>query len=396
MPIEACPYPFPEAGQLELAPEYGRFRQGEGLGRLQMPYGGAAWLATRLADVKFVLADQRFSRAAARDNDMPRTVPLIERTPNLLTLDPPEHTRVRRVVARTFTMRRIELLRPRIQHMVDELAGRMLAQGPPADLVADFALPLAITTISELLGVPGDQRAQFHEWSDKAGAISDVPVEEIIAARGNLAAFFADLAARRRVTPSDDLIGLIVSAQEAEDRLSDAELVQLGTTLLAAGHETTANQLCGYVFTLLNRPWLWQRLCAEPELVPKAVEELARITPLGVVTFGRIAKEDVEVGGTLVRAGETVVCQLAAANRDELAFADADEVDFDREHNPHISFGHGVHHCLGAPLARLELQLALGTLLSRLPGLRLAVAADEVPFKTGRLLRGPKSLPVTW
>ncbi|MBB4688424.1 cytochrome P450 [Amycolatopsis jiangsuensis] len=396
MTTEACPYPFPEAGQLALAPEYGRFRRSGELGRVEMPHGGTAWLATALTDVKLVLADLRFSRAAALHNDMPRTVPMVETTPNLLNLDPPEHTRVRRVVARTFTVRRVELLRPKIQRLVDGLLDRMIEQGPPADLVTDFALPLAITAISELLGIPQDRRSQFHEWSDKGAAISDVPVEEIVEARRQLEIFFRELAEERRVTPTDDLIGQIVSARDAEDRLTDDELVQLGTTLLAAGHETTANQLSGYVFTLLNRPELWQRLRGEPELVPAAVEELARITPLGVVTFGRIAREDVEVGGTLVRAGETVVCQIAAANRDEVAFADPDEVDFDRETNPHISFGHGVHHCLGAPLARVELQIGLAAVLRRLPELRLAVPAEEVPFKTGRLLRGPKSLPVTW
>jgi cytochrome P450 RapN len=303
---------------------------------------------------------------------------------------------VRRVVAKTFTARRIELLRPRIQQVVDGLLDGLIAQGQSADLVSGFALPLAITGISELLGVPEDQRSQFHVWSDKATAIADVPVEEIMAAQQSLEGFFAELAEQRRAEPTDDLIGTLVSARDDEERLSDEELVQLGTVLLSAGHETTANQLAGYVFTLLTQPELWQRLRDEPALVPKAVEELARITPLGVVTFGRIAREDVEVGGTLVRAGESVVCQIAAANRDEAAFERADAVDFDRETNPHISFGHGLHHCVGAPLARVELQTGLAALVRRLPELRLAVPAEEVPFKTGRLLRGPRSLPVTW
>ena len=396
MTAEACPYPFPEARQLEVAPEYGQARRAPGLTRLDMPYGGPAWLATRLADVKLVLADHRFSRAASLGKDVPRTIPVIDSTPGLLNLDPPEHTRVRRVVAQTFTTRRIEALRPKIQQLMDLLVDHLIEQGPPADLVTGLALPMAITAISELLGVPEENRAQFHEWSDRASAIADVPVEEIIAARDALAGFFGELIERRRSEPTDDLIGVLVSARDAQERLSEEELVQLGTTLLSAGHETTANQLAGYLFTVLRQPELWQRLRDEPALVPTAVEELARITPLGTVTFCRIAKEDIEVGGTLVQVGESVVCQLAAANRDELVFDHADEVDFDRETNPHIAFGHGAHHCLGAPLARVELQAGLSTLLRRLPHLRLAVPAEEVPFKTGRLLRGPQSLPVTW
>ncbi|MDT8914047.1 cytochrome P450 [Amycolatopsis sp. PS_44_ISF1] len=396
MTTEARPYPFPETAQLELAPEYGRYRRAAGLGRLEMPYGGVAWLATRLADVKLVLSDPRFSRAAAVGADAPRTMPMMETTPSILNLDPPEHTRVRRVVARAFTVRRVELLRPRIQQVVDGLLDRMIDRGPEADLVTDFSLPLAVTAISELLGVPEDQRSEFHEWSHRATAIKDVSIEDIMAAQQSLAAFFSELAAKRREQPTEDLIGLLVSARDVEERLSDEELVQLGIALLAAGHETTANQLSGYVFTLLTQPGLWQRLLADPGLVPRAVEELARITPLGVVTFGRIAREDLEVGGTLVRAGESVVCQIAAANRDESVFEGAEAVDFDREANPHISFGHGLHHCLGAPLARVELQTGLASVLRRLPGLRLATPAAQVPFKANHLLRGPRSLPVTW
>jgi cytochrome P450 RapN len=393
--LTACPYPFPEVPALGLAPEYGEFRRAPGLPRLEMPYGGQAWLATRLADVKFVLADPRFSRAAAVGADIPRTLPPVETT-NILGMDPPEHSRVRRVVAKAFTARNIERLRPRVEAIVDDLLTRMTDGKNTADLVHELALPMSITTISELLGVPEDERDEFHEWSATATAIDGPPVEEIIAANVSLRQFLGKLAAERAERPADDLLSTLVTARDEEGRLTDEEMVSLGTVILSAGHETTANQLAGHVFTLMNQPELWQRLVDDPDQVPAAVEELLRLTPLGVVTFARIAKEDVEVGGTLVRAGESVVMQIAAANRDEEVFAHGDELDFDREQNPHISFGHGAHHCLGAPLARLELRTALRELVRRLPSLRLAEPAGEVVFKKGVLLRGPETLPVTW
>ena len=393
--LTACPYPFPEVPALGLAPEYGEFRRAPGLPRLEMPYGGQAWLATRLADVKFVLADPRFSRAAAVGADIPRTLPPVETT-NILGMDPPEHSRVRRVVAKAFTARNIERLRPRVEAIVDDLLTRMTDGKNTADLVHELALPMSITTISELLGVPEDERDEFHEWSAMASAIDGPPVEEIIAASVSLRQFLGKLAAERAERPADDLLSTLVTARDEEGRLTDEEMVSLGTVILSAGHETTANQLAGHVFTLMNQPELWQRLVDDPDQVPTAVEELLRLTPLGVVTFARIAKEDVEVGGTLVRAGESVVMQIAAANRDEEVFAHGDELDFDREQNPHISFGHGAHHCLGAPLARLELRTALRELVRRLPSLRLAEPAGEVVFKKGVLLRGPETLPVTW
>ncbi|MFC0430409.1 cytochrome P450 [Kutzneria buriramensis] len=394
--ITACPYPFPEAPALELAPEYGEFRRAAGLPTLEMPYGGRAWLATRLEDVKLVLADPRFSRAAALNKDIPRNMPMLETTPNILAMDPPNHSRVRRVVAKAFTARNIELLRPRVEAMIDGLLDRMTDGKDTADLVDELALPMAVTAISEILGVPEDERDEFHDWSMVASAVKGPTMEEIVAANDALWAFFRRLVAERAERPSDDLISILLAAHDTEGRLSEDEMVSLGVTILSAGHETTANQLSGHVFTLMNQRELWQRLVDRPGDVPQAVEELLRATPLGVVTFARIAKEDVEVGGTLVRAGDSVVTQIAAANFDENVFDRADELDFDREANPHIAFGHGAHHCLGAPLARLELRTAMTALVRRLPSLRLAVPAEEVAFKKGGLLRGPDSLPVTW
>lgn len=394
--LTACPYPFPEAPALSLAPEYGEFRRTAGMPRLEMPYGGQAWLATRLADVKFVLADPRFSRAAAVDRDIPRTMPMMETAGSILAMDAPDHSRVRRVVAKAFTARNVERLRPLIEGIIDDLLTRMTDGRTSADLVEELALPMAVTAISELLGVPEQERHQFHEWATLVTTISGAPIEEIIAADATLRQFLLGLIAERAEHPTEDLLSTLLAAHDEEGRLSEDEMVSLGVALLAAGHETTALQLAGHVFTLLNQRDQWQRLVDDPDLVPTAVEELLRLTPLGVVTFARIAKEDVEVGGTLVRAGDSVVMQLAAANRDDAMVEHADELDFDRESNQHIAFGHGAHHCLGAPLARLELKTALGRLVRQLPQLRLAVPADQVVFRKGGLLRGPETLPVTW
>jgi cytochrome P450 len=353
-------------------------------------------LATRYQDVRTVLGDPRFSRAAALERDEPRSRPEPS-SGGILSMDPPEHTRLRKLVAKAFTMRRVEALRPRVQQIADELLDRMLEHGPPADLVEDFALPLPVTVICELLGVPYEDRNDFRRWSDAALSTTALSREKVQEYLDNLHRYMAGLVAQRRARPTDDLLGALVRARDEEDRLSEDELVRLGVGLLIAGHETTASQIPNFVYVLLTRPNEWQRLRAEPELVPRAVEELLRYIPLGAAAgFPRYATEDLELGGVLVRAGEPVLAVVASANRDESVFADADTLDLARKENPHVGFGHGVHHCLGAPLARMELQVALGSLLRRMPELRLAAPEPELRWKTGMLVRGLESFPVTW
>ena len=363
-----------------------------------MPYGGDAWLATRYEDVRTVLADPRFSRAAAVGTAAPRITPVDQQGGSLLGMDPPEHTRLRRLVAKAFTSRRVSDLRPRVQALVDDLLDQMIAAGPPADLTAALAWPLPITVICEMLGVPVDDRDTFRTWTDQLVALSADDPQVILSARESLDSYLAGLMAQRRAQPTDDLFGALVAARDQGDKLSEEELVAFGVTLLVAGHETTANQIGNFVYLLLSQRERWDRLVAEPELVPSAVEELLRFTPLEATVgfFARIATEDIELGGRTVRAGEAVIVQLASANRDATVFARPDEIDFTRTENPHMAFGHGVHHCVGAPLARLELQVALGTLVRRLPGLRLAVPADEVVFRTNRVMRAVDELPVRW
>ncbi|WFE28454.1 cytochrome P450 [Solwaraspora sp. WMMD791] len=365
--------------------------------RVQLPFGEPAWLATRYADVRFVLGDHRFSRAASVSRDEPRITPRrIEG--GVLSMDPPEHTRLRRLVAKACTARRVEQLRPRAVRFADELITDMVDKGPPADLVTQFATALPIRVICELLRVPCADRDRFHVWSEAVVSTTSLTPQQVQDYLDNLYGYIAGLVAQRRHRPTDDLLGAMVAARDADaDRLTETELVQLAAGLLAAGHETTVTQIPNFIYLLLTNPEQFAALRADPDQVPAAVEELMRYVPLGVAAaFARYATTDVDVGGTLVRAGEPVICSLSAANRDPAVFADPDELDLTREHNPHIGFGHGVHHCLGAQLARMELQVAVDAVLRHLPGLRLAVPEDQLVWKSGLLVRGLRSMPVRW
>ncbi|ONI85720.1 cytochrome [Saccharothrix sp. ALI-22-I] len=394
--MEIRPYPFTELDNLELHPGYLELQRDEPVARVRLPYGGDAWLATRYEDVKTVLADPRFSRAAVMEPgaDVPRTLPTMPTETNILSMDPPDHTRLRRLVAKAFTARRTEQLRERAQEIVDGLLDEMERQGAPADLVEALAMPLPITIICEMLGVPFEDRDKFRSWSEAAVAITAFTHEEIIAANQSLRVYIAELTERKRAEPADDMLSVLVAAHDNEDRLSTEELVSFGVALLVAGHETTANQIGNFVYQLLRHPDRLGELRADLSLVPAAIEELLRITPLGgSAGFPRIATAEVELSGVTIKPGEAVFVNNVVANRDPSVFDNPNELDFHREHNPHIMFGHGAHHCIGAPLARMELQVAIGTLLKRFPLLRLD---GDVAFKKGRLIRGPQALSVRW
>jgi len=391
------PYPFGPADKLDLHPRYAELREDQPMARITMPYGGEAWLATRYEDIRKLLADPRFSRAATVGTDVPRLAPPFG-DPNILSMDPPEHTRLRTLVGKAFTPGRVDRLRPQVQAIVDDLIDALIEAGQPGDLVDKLAWPLPIRVICQLLGVPVEGQARFRSWVDLMLALGEeATAESIAAAVGNLQDYMSGLISQRRSEPTDDLLSALVAARDDEDKLSEQELVSLGVVLLAAGHETTANQFGCHMYLLLSQPEHWHQLVADPELVPRAVEELLRYAPLAVAgDDARIATEDLELGGQLVRAGEAVVMNPALGNRDGSVFPNPDQLDFSREVNPHIAFGYGIHHCLGAPLARMELRLAIGTLARRLPELRLADPVDEVVWRTDRLVRGVRALPVMW
>jgi cytochrome P450 len=392
---EPVAYPFNLPDGLDLHEAYAAARQTPGLIRVRLPYGEPAWLATRYADARLVLSDRRFSRAMATERDGPRLNPIREEPNSIITMDPPAHTRLRALVAKAFTMHRVERLRPRIRELANGFLDQLVARGAPADLVDSYALPIPVAVICELLGVPVADRPSFRVWSDAVLSTTRLTAEEFARNRDELRDYMFGLIERRRAEPADDLMTALIHARDEQDRLSERELVDLCTGILIAGHETTASQIPNFVYVLLHhRPELWSALRSDLDRIPAAVEELSRFVPLGAAAiFPRYATEDVEVGGVVVRAGEPVLVSIAAANRDEARFAGAHEVRLDREENPHIGFGHGAHHCLGAQLARVELQEALRALLVRLPGLHIA---GEIEWKTQMLVRGPRVMPVGW
>ncbi len=365
--------------------------------RAELPDGSLAWLVSGFEELRQVFIDPRFSRvlAAAVERARPGTGRFAADT--ILGMDPPEHTRLRKLVAGAFTARRVQELRPRVARIVGELLDGLLAGSRPADLVSTFSLPLPVRVICEMLGVPPQDLDKFRAWSDAMLGDWDLDMDDMSAAVTGISGYFAELIESKRTRPADDLMNALIAVRDGSDRLSEDELINLGIFLLVAGHETTANQINSSLLTLLANPGELDRLRRDPGLIPDAVEELLRFVPLiGGIPVGRVSAEDVRLGDVTIPAGELVLPLFAAANRDPSVFPDPDRLDLSRVVGTHLTFGAGVHHCLGAQLARMELQEAFRGLLSRVPGLRLAVPAGELRFKAKMILYSLHELPVTW
>ena len=390
-------FPFAHRTLFEPPEEFASLREQQPVARVTLPTGDEAWLVTRYADVRAMLSDARLSRAATTKPGAPRLGPARPEPDSMMAMDPPGHTRLRKLVAHAFTARRTERLRPRIQEITDGLLSAMEQQGKPADLVEHLARPLPLTVICELLGVPDRDRDAFRRWTDTALSLQPQATEAVAAAREALNGYLAALAVDKLAHPGADLLSVLALASEEGDRLSKEELAVLAATLLTAGYHTVANAITNGTAILLTHPEQLAALTADPTLIPNAVEELVRYTP-GPVSGGtmRIATRDLEIGGVCVRAGEAVIPSTTSANRDAEVFACPNDFDVAREHNPHIGFGPGIHHCLGAQLARIELQTAFGSLLHRFPGIRLAVPPAELTWNTAGMIRGFTVLPVEW
>jgi cytochrome P450 len=391
--VDALPTARPAGCPFDPPEELARIRERQPLSRMLYPDGHVGWLVTGHALARAVAADPRFS---SRYELMHYPFPGMETTElptapagDLTGIDPPEHTRYRKLLAGKFTVRRMRQLTERVEHIAAEHLDTMERRGPRADLVAAYAHPVPAMTICELLGVPYADREVFQRHTTAISGADATP-EEQYAAYGALQEYLHGLVLAKRADPADDLLSDLTTSD-----LTDVELSGIGTFLLGAGLDTTANMIALGTFALLRHPGQLAALRADEGLADQAVEELLRYLSIAH-TGARAALEDVELGGRLIRAGETVTISIQAANRDPDRFADPDTLDLHRHASGHLAFGHGIHQCLGQQLARVEMRVALPALLTRFPTLRLAVPPEDVPLRTNLDIYGVHRLPVTW
>lgn len=382
---------------------YARMRESAPVYPYTLSNNERMWIVTRYADVLAVLKDDRFVKdyhnaltpeQMAQLPEDARTFEFINR--NMLFSDPPDHTRLRALVSAAFTPRRIEELRPRIQQIADELLDAA-AHEPTFDLLGAYAFPLPILVISEMLGVRPQDRHQFRVWSNivvnnETMTPGDPQRQAALMAFGR---YILELVARRRAQPGDDLVSALVQGEDGGDKLSQNELIAMIFLLIVAGHETTVNLIANGVLALLTHPDQRDLLLREPALIKSAVEEFLRYDGPVETSTMRFAREDLVLNGQPIARGERVLVVLGSADRDETQFERADDLDITRQIKQHLAFGLGIHYCLGAPLARLEGQIAIGTLFARMPNLRLAVPAETLSYRPSMLVRGLEELPVS-
>ncbi|KUN23624.1 cytochrome [Streptomyces antibioticus] len=385
-----CPYHPPTA--------YSSPHDGRPLARITLYDGRPAWLVTGHALARTLLTDPRLSTDRTRP-DFPapteRFAAVRNRRIALLGVDDPEHHTQRRMMVPSFTLRRAAELRPQIQRIVDERLDAMVAQGPPAELVSAFALPVPSMVICALLGVPYADHDFFEGQSRRL--LRGPKASDTQDARDQLDAYFEELIDQKlkQERPGDGVLDELVHDRLRTGELDRVGVIALATILLVAGHETTANMISLGTFTLLQHPERLAELRERPELLPTAVEELMRMLSIADGLL-RLATEDIEAGGETIRAGDGVVFATSVINRDEDVYPAPDTLDWHRSARHHVGFGFGIHQCLGQNLARAEMEIALRTLFTRLPALRLAAPADEIPFKPGDTIQGMLELPVTW
>ncbi|MEU0486776.1 cytochrome P450 [Streptosporangium sp. NPDC006013] len=395
-------YPMPSEAALEPPAEWAELRRQCPVARITLPSGDEAKLLTRYEDVKQVLADPRFTRLlnapdAARLSDNESGGVFNTEMAQIIPDSGEGHQRWRRLVGKYFTAKRMAALRPIMAEIAERLIDDMVKRGGPGDLKASLGFPLPVYVICDLLGVPAADRDRFAHWSDALLNLTRYSQAEMDAAQAEFVQYMSDHVTAKRERPGDDLLSALIKESAAEGQgLTDVELLVTGMALLVAGHETTANMIGKMVSMLLVDRTRWERLLADPSLVRSAVEESLRFDANSGFGLPRYLKEETEVDGTVLPRGTTVICSMAAANRDESVFDGADDMDLSRSPNPHLAFGSGAHSCLGQSLARTELQVVLEVLLRRLPSLRLAVPAEELQRVDGLVVGGLREVPVHW
>ncbi|NJC72353.1 cytochrome P450 [Planosporangium thailandense] len=385
--------PFDPLAYQERLPEQGPIT------RVALPTGGWAWLLTQLADVREVLRSPAFSADIMKPGfpllrPLPAQRDARDRAGVFIRMDPPEHGRYRRMLTPEFMIKSVRRLEPLIQRTVEGFLDDMIAAGPPADLVASFALPVPSLVICHLLGVPYDDH-DFFQSRSRVLLSNTTSVADAQAAADELQDYLSRLVTAKERDGGDDLLGRLVAHRLRDGQLTHDEAIGMALLLLVAGHETTANMIGLSTLVLLRHREQFEALGVDPGRAPALVEELLRYLTIVRSGLPRIAVEDAVVGGQQIRAGEGVIALLPAANRDEAVFVDADRFDVDRGGQHHVAFGFGVHQCIGQPLARTELRIALAALAQRLPTLRLAVPPDEVAVRPS-FIHGLQKLPVTW
>jgi cytochrome P450 len=355
--------------------------------------GATGWLVTGYDAVRQALVDPRLSgRTGAVGDRRALSEDLnLGMNSHMLNLDPPDHTRLRRLISAAFTRRRMDLMRPRIQQITDELLDAMTGRDE-VDLIQALATPLPVRVLTELLGVPAEKADAFREWTETLTA-SAVPLDELDAAGTEMLRYTRTLLDLKRRRPGGDLLSALVAVRDGDDRLTEHELTSMVFLLLIAGQETTVNLIGNATLALLTNPGQLSRLRDDLGLTPAAVEEFLRYeSPVQAAL--RIAREPVELGGVRIPAGAVVIVSLLSANRDPARFTDPEQLDVGRQDNPQVAFGYGIHHCLGAPLARMEGAIALRSLLVRFPGLRLGIADAALDWRVSLVMHGLVALPV--
>ncbi|GAA3839729.1 cytochrome P450 [Streptomyces chiangmaiensis] len=392
-----CPFDFSKA--LEFDPTLAALMARESITRIRLPYGDAdAWLVTGFEGVRQVTTDQRFSRAGIMGFDYPRLTPEPIVSPESINvMDPPHSTRLRRLASQGFAKRHVELMRQKIVQLADTLLDEMAEQGPPADLVHHLSNRLPQQTIYDVLGIAREDWPRMQEYAHQLLATGPDGRETAANAKARLREYFGDLIQQRRRSPGKDLISALAAAKDGEDVFDDQELAVMALTLVLSGQDTATCQISNISYLLLTRPELMKHLRSRPETLTDVLNELLRVIPFRKgVGIPRVALEDVELDGVLIRAGDFVHVSYLTANRDSKRYLDPDLIDPDRPPAPHMTFGWGGHRCIAVPLAMAELEVAIGRLVERFPSLRLAVPAEEVPWDTETIRRFPLELPVAW
>ncbi|WP_434448520.1 cytochrome P450 [Lentzea sp. E54] len=394
-------FPFTGSSYRGPDPKYDRLRAECPVAKVRTNSGTPTWVITKYEDVRAGLADPRLSRALTCAEGAPQVGGAMTTTPEMIiSLDGSEHSRLRKLVMGAFTVRKVEAMRAGVQKVCDELLDAVEAKGGPVNLVEALCVPLPLTIIGDLLGVPTEDLKIFETDARAFATFDENDPEAPMRAFGRLAGYVMGLIAQKRENPGQDMLSDLISARDNDDKLSEQELVTFAFTLIGAGFDTAANQISNSVLALLHdHPDTWKRLVADPSLIPAAVEELLRHVNLfatDTTGFHRIAAEDLELGGQKIEKGDAVFFVLSSANRDSDVFENADVLDIDRATNPHIAFGHGVHYCLGKQLGRMEMAIAIEGLTRRFPDLRLAVPYEDLSWHQGEINHSLVTFPVTW